>query len=152
MVVIDGKTWLEIPSERECWELLATHTVGRLAVVEHDKPLIFPLNYVCDGMSIVFRTEAGQKLRAIRDNVDVAFEVDDIDRTDHTGWSVIVNGSAERVRDAADLRRLSELDLEPWAMGAKPTYVRVSPAQVSGRRIQRRVGSTVRKAGDDLTR
>ncbi len=45
----------------ECWDLLAQTNVGRLAVLVDGHPDIFPVNYVLDGDSIVFRTGAGTK-------------------------------------------------------------------------------------------
>ncbi|GCB44072.1 DNA-binding protein [Streptomyces sp. NL15-2K] len=46
-------------TERECWDLLGTHGVGRLAVTTPSGPLVVPVNSgVVDG-AIVFRTAAG---------------------------------------------------------------------------------------------
>ena len=38
----------------QCWRLLRSIRVGRLAVCAQGRPLIFPVNYVVDGESIVF--------------------------------------------------------------------------------------------------
>ncbi|MEZ5248043.1 MAG: pyridoxamine 5'-phosphate oxidase family protein [Ilumatobacteraceae bacterium] len=48
----------------ECWQLFRSAEVGRLAVSISNHPDIFPLNYVVDGESIVFRTAPGTKLAA----------------------------------------------------------------------------------------
>ena len=46
----------------QCWELLDSETVGRLALVVDEHPEIFPVNYVLDNRTIVFRTGRGRKL------------------------------------------------------------------------------------------
>src|SRR6476619_1600285 len=48
----------------ECWSLLRSVTVGRLAVWVDDHPDIFPINYTVDHGSLVFRTAEGKKLHA----------------------------------------------------------------------------------------
>jgi len=65
----------------------------------------------------------------------VAFEVDGTDPATHTGWSVVVLGEAVEVTDLAELARLRELPLDPWAPGAKSRCVRILPAALTGRRI-----------------
>ena len=50
----------------ECWRLFRSAEVGRLAVSIANYPDIFPVNYVVDGETIVFRTGAGTKLAARR--------------------------------------------------------------------------------------
>ena len=44
----------EVP-EDSCWGYLDTAEVGRLATSVNDQPEVFPVNYVVDGQSIVFR-------------------------------------------------------------------------------------------------
>jgi uncharacterized protein len=75
-------------STEDCYRLLGTHQVGRLAVNAHPYPLIFPVNYAMDGDVVVIRTNAGLKLTAA-DHANVAFEVDDIDPIRRVGWSVL---------------------------------------------------------------
>jgi nitroimidazol reductase NimA-like FMN-containing flavoprotein (pyridoxamine 5'-phosphate oxidase superfamily) len=50
---------------RECWTLLRTADVGRLALVVDDCPEIFPVNFVVDHGTLLFRTAAGSKLAAL---------------------------------------------------------------------------------------
>ena len=45
-----------------CWALLRSQEVGRLAVSIADRPEIFPVNYVVDHGTVVFRTAEGTKL------------------------------------------------------------------------------------------
>jgi len=65
----------------------------------------------------------------------VAFEIDGTDETARTGWSVVVRGEAVEVTDPAELVRLRQLRLHPWAPGVKTHYVRILPAVLTGRRI-----------------
>ena len=88
---IDARTGLEIIDPDECRRLLGTDEVGRLAVIDGGSPAIFPVNYVVDGDSVVFRTATGTKLDAGTRH-PVAFEIDDFDRESRTGWSVVVSG------------------------------------------------------------
>lgn len=134
--MVDPRTWLEHIPLDECWDLLVGEQVGRLAVVVDQRPVIFPLNFaVSDERTIVFRTAAGTKLEALGDIADCAFEADGVDPGEHSGWSVLVAGSARHVRDAASVERFELLDLEPWAPGHKTVWVEVTASQVSGRRI-----------------
>jgi uncharacterized protein len=123
---------------RQCVELLAQHNLGRLAFLAKVgvMPLIIPVNYVIDQDTVVFRSDPGSKLTAAILGAPVAFEVDGgYNERDQTGWSVVVHGHAEEVTDPAELARLEQLPLVPWAPGAKAHYVRVRPGQVNGRRI-----------------
>ena len=51
-----------ILDEHECWEHLTSHQLGRLVTHVGDVLDIFPVNYVLDGRSLVFRTAEGSKL------------------------------------------------------------------------------------------
>jgi hypothetical protein len=82
----------------------------------------------------VFRTNEGTKLLATRDS-DVAFECDDVDRTYHTGWSVLVIGHAEQIHDLAEIARLAQLPLGPWTQGPTAIWMRLPPRTITGRRI-----------------
>lgn len=143
MAVIDGRTWLEILSLPECRRLLASQRVGRLAIVVDGHPEIFPLNFTMDGDAVVFRTEKGAKLSALREHLDAAFEVDEVDQASRTGWSVLVVGEVEHVTAAPELKRLRALPVEPWALGEKDHWVRLKPQRISGRRIHRGSGDTL---------
>jgi uncharacterized protein len=127
-----------LPRE-ECLELLASHRFGRLAVVMSGTPVIRPVNYLFDqpSQSVVFRTARGSKLHALRGAASASFEIDGIDEAARTGWSVIVQGFTAEVTAASDIGRLNELDLDSWAPGPKPHWVRIRAWAISGRRITR---------------
>jgi len=125
---------METLAEAQCWGLLATVEVGRLGLVVDDRPVVLPVNFALDGDDIVLRTDEGTKLYAARRGL-VAFECDDVDGVYHTGWSVIITGYAEEVRDATELDRLGRLRLGPWCDVPKPVILRIAPRTISGRRI-----------------
>lgn len=125
-------------SREECLGLLASQTFGRLAInADHGPPVVRPVNYVFDrrSQSVVLRTAPGSKFHALLRSVEATFEIDGRDESSRTAWSVVVQGVAEEVTHPAEVRRLRELDIEPWAPGFKAHWVRVRAWTVSGRRI-----------------
>lgn len=123
---------------QQCLTLLASERFGRLAVSGgRDVPVIRPVNYVFDdsSQSVAFRTAEGSKFHFLARNTQAAFEVDDIDASTRSGWSVIIVGVTEEVTAPADIRRLDALGLETWAPGEKSHWVRIRARTVSGRRI-----------------
>jgi nitroimidazol reductase NimA-like FMN-containing flavoprotein (pyridoxamine 5'-phosphate oxidase superfamily) len=126
---------LEILGVETCLQLLETQTLGRVAVVVDRKPLVLPVNYAMHRGTVVFRTDPGTKLDAALGEEFVAFEVDDIDEDDWSGWSVLVVGQAERVYQPEELEELRELPLRPWVQGDRAHWIRVLSTAISGRRI-----------------
>jgi len=123
---------LEDLDRDECLKLVATMSVGRIAVADDgDGPLVVPVNYVMDDDVVVFRTGAGSKLHAMRGNKPVSFQVDLIDPFHHTGWSVLIRGLAY----GAFEHDVAHLDLSTWAPGDKHHWIRVLPTSMTGRRI-----------------
>lgn len=125
-------------SRDECLHLLASHGFGRVAVsMSHGPPVIRPVSYRFDSssQSVVFRTAAGSKFHVLLRSSHAAFEIDGIDVSSRTGWSVIIQGGTQEVTDPTHLRRLDTLGLRPWAPGPKPHWMRVRAWTVSGRRI-----------------
>lgn len=118
-----------------CWALLRATEVGRLAVVVEGRAAIFPVNYVVDHGTVVFRTAAGTKLAAVVDDGRVAFEIDGLDRGSDEAWSVVITGRAQEVREFEALIDAAELPLRPWPGSPKHRFVRVVPEEVSGRRF-----------------
>jgi nitroimidazol reductase NimA-like FMN-containing flavoprotein (pyridoxamine 5'-phosphate oxidase superfamily) len=122
-------------TESECWSLLRSVDVGRLAVAIGDHPDLFPINHFVDGNSIVFRSAAGTKLAASVLGRSVAFEVDGYDADDGEAWSVVVKGRARLVENMFEYLEAEQLPLFPWHQGAKPNIVRIEPDDVTGRRF-----------------
>jgi nitroimidazol reductase NimA-like FMN-containing flavoprotein (pyridoxamine 5'-phosphate oxidase superfamily) len=134
-----GSAREEILDRRECLRLLESQRVGRLVVnVKGWVPVIRPVNYAFDVSSqcVVFRTARGSKLTALLLSQFAAFEVDEVEESARSGWSVIVTGRAEEVSRPADLAHLEALGLDPWAPGERPHWVRIRTGTMSGRRIR----------------
>jgi nitroimidazol reductase NimA-like FMN-containing flavoprotein (pyridoxamine 5'-phosphate oxidase superfamily) len=126
--------WQEL-TKSECFALLSGERLGRVAVVDDQGPIVFPVNFVLDRHMVVFRPSEGTKLDAACRGSRVAFEIDGTDEAARTGWSVVVRGEATEVTDPAELARLRRLRLSPWAPGTKARCVRILPAKLTGRRI-----------------
>jgi CBS domain-containing protein len=65
----------------------------------------------------------------------VAFEVDVVDATTRTGWSVVAAGRAEPITLEADIARLDARRIPRWTSGGEPVWMRLHPEAVSGRRL-----------------
>jgi uncharacterized protein len=125
---------LEVLDRDACVALLRTGYLGRLAFVADGRPKVLPMNYRLHDDAVVVRTEHGALLEAVAGR-PVAFEVDAVDPGYHTGWSVVVEGTAVEVTDASELAEVERLPLRPWAPGERSRYLRIPLDEVSGRRI-----------------
>jgi len=128
----DGMTELDGPS---CWQLLAAAEVGRLAVAVAGDVEIFPINFVTDHETIVFRTAEGTKFSAAVIGPRVAFEADGYDSGAGEAWSVIVKGDAREVSMTEQLPEAAFAALFPWHRARKDRVVRIVPGSISGRRF-----------------
>jgi nitroimidazol reductase NimA-like FMN-containing flavoprotein (pyridoxamine 5'-phosphate oxidase superfamily) len=108
-----------------CWELLRGAEVGRLAVAIGDHPDIFPINFVVDHGTIVFRTAEGTKLAAAVLGRAVAFEIDGYDSEAGDAWSVVVKGQATEIERMQDVFEALDLPLFPWHASPKHRFVRI---------------------------
>lgn len=124
---------ISVLEERECYELLSTTTVGRVAFVNREGQQLLPLNFaVVDGV-IYFRTKEEGVLSELAEGLgDVAFEVDHHGTTTRDAWNVTVRGSTSPVHDAAGLTIAA---LRPWPPGERPLVVALTPRSVDGRRV-----------------
>jgi nitroimidazol reductase NimA-like FMN-containing flavoprotein (pyridoxamine 5'-phosphate oxidase superfamily) len=81
---------------------------------------------------VIIRTGDGAILAAARRGESAAFEIDDIDRIEHTGWSVVVSGTLSEL--PTDDENLA-LPLRAWASGRKDFFVALAMDHLSGLRI-----------------
>jgi hypothetical protein len=123
----------EVLSVHDCWGYLRSASVGRLAVVTHTGPEIFPVNYLPEDGTLIFRTGPGTKLEALAAGGTVAFEADGLNSYGTIAWSVVLKGTSETM--AADSALAPDHDPSPWEEGIKDTLVRITPAEVTGRRF-----------------
>ena len=119
----------------QCWELLATPTVGRLGLVVDDHPEIFPVNYVLHDRHIVFRSGHGRKLWGAMASRPGVFEIDGYDSATTEAWSVMARGETVLIEDPEETAKVDALGLEPWEPGAKDHYIRLIPRALTGRRF-----------------
>lgn len=129
---------LEVLDEAECLRLLALTTLGRVAVSANALPVVLPVTFRLVGDQILFRTRRDTHLGLGTNNSVVAFEVDDIDPDDHTGWSVVVTGIASELRDPNMVDILDATALPDWSQGHETRVVAITLNMISGRRTQAR--------------
>ncbi|MGO4443355.1 pyridoxamine 5'-phosphate oxidase family protein [Mycobacterium sp. 2YAF39] len=124
---------ISILPETECWNLMSTAALGRLVTSADGQPEIFPVNFVVQHRTVLFRTAEGTKLVSAAINHSVLFEVDDHNAVE--GWSVIVKGIARSLRTDAEIDEAERAQLLPWTATVKQHYVRIRPVSVTGRRF-----------------
>jgi transcriptional regulator with XRE-family HTH domain len=121
----------------QCRAYIAAGGVGRFLYDDDVRgPVAVPVNYKMDGNDVVFRTASESVTTEGARHQNVSFDVDHLDEVLGEGWSVLVSGTAGMVTDPKELARLEELGIESWAGGDRETYVKLVPAQVTGRRIR----------------
>ena len=118
---------------QECLDLLAAGTVGRVVYCDDRGPLAVPVNYVVQDQTILFRTAHGSLGEHLRESTVCAFEIDQIDGGLESGWSVLARGSAAVVRHPSVVGHLRWP--VPWVGGVRPLLIRITPTELTGRRI-----------------
>ena len=124
------------PRRFACWpsgEVSQRVTIGAL-------PAIFPVNYRLIDGCVVFRSAPGSKLSAAASRAVVAFEVDDYNAADRSGWSVLVVGPSEVVDDLDVAFKALEAGLQPYVDGPRGAIVRIDPQFMSGPSHRPRAG------------
>ena len=82
----------ELIPEHLCWELLATASVGRLALSVRALPVILPVQYYLEGGRLVVCLGHHRIPERSLNDVIIAFAADAIDPVTRAGWSVQVQG------------------------------------------------------------
>ena len=143
---------IEVLSTQECWRLLQSVSVGRLAVRVYDHLDIFPVSYKVDHGALIFRTGAGTKLSSALAGPPIALEADHVSPDEGVAWSVTVKGQATSMELTAEVLNTAGLVLPPWETGRKHRLIRVIPDTVSGRRFKISPPLTWSGPLDDATR
>jgi uncharacterized protein len=126
---------LEVIPRADAIRLLEAQEVGRLVYTRRALPAVIPVNYAVRGGAILIWTGSTSSLgQAIRGAV-VAFQVDDFDLLERSGWSVTVTGAARLVNDEAELALARVDGPVPWAPGVKDYLIRIPLTMVTGRWI-----------------
>ncbi|MBU3750309.1 MAG: pyridoxamine 5'-phosphate oxidase family protein [Mycobacterium sp.] len=120
--------------EGAAWNLLSSVALGRLVTSFGGQLEIFPVNFVVQNGTVLFRTAEGTKLFTTVMNDRVLFEADDHSAAE--GWSVIVRGTATLLNSAEDIHRADQAGLMPWVATEKLRYVRITPGEISARRFR----------------
>jgi len=132
---LDDVAVMEDLDPAECWRLMATQRVGRVAFVVDGEPAVLPVTFAIVGDLVVFRTALGSAFDAlVRDN-EVAFEVDQTDPAYHSGWSVVGRGIAHGLEGRIAVDVLDELPLRHWGLQMAPGWIGIVLREVTGRRI-----------------
>lgn len=125
---------IAVLGDNEAWQLLGSVPLGRLVTTFGGQLEIFPVNFVVQNGTVLFRTAEGTKLFTTVMNDQVLFEADD--HTSTEGWSVIVRGTAKVLTTAEDIREAEKAQLMPWVPTAKLRFVRITATELSARRFQ----------------
>ena len=120
---------VELP-ESECWRLLGTRPVGRLAWVGSEGLTVIPVNYELRDRTLVIRTTSYSTTAREVDDSPVAFEVDEVDEPSHQGWSVLVRGHA-RLHYAT----LTAEGPTTWRGGINRLQIEVPVERITGRAL-----------------
>ncbi len=120
-------------SDAQSWQLLSGLTLGRLVTTVGGWTEIFPVNYVVQHETLLFRTAEGTKLLSAVLNENVVFEADDHNVAE--GWSVVVRGTAKLLGTSAEIAEAERAGLYPWIATSKLRYVRITPQVLTGRRF-----------------
>jgi hypothetical protein len=83
--------WEHFPSQR-CWELLATASVGRLALSVRALPMILPVQYYVTGHRLAVCLGHHSIPAGSLNETIIAFTADAIDPVARSGWSVQIQG------------------------------------------------------------
>ncbi|MFB9722327.1 pyridoxamine 5'-phosphate oxidase family protein [Planobispora longispora] len=133
---------LEKIDRQECLRLISPGGIGRVAFNDAGGPAILPVNYALRDDSVIFRTAPEGPLdKELRTGVagvelKIAFEVDRLDETRQEGWSVVVRGGAHLVSSAEEQAAVEGSGVQPWAGGERGLYIKIVPAEITGRRIR----------------
>jgi uncharacterized protein len=117
----------------ECLELLGSHQVGRVAYCDDLGPVVLPVNYVIDHGTVLIQLSPHSTLARNLRSAPASFEVDEFDDYNQSGWSVLVRGAATYV-EPDDLRDADDRPVA-WAEGERTFHVRITPHDISGRRL-----------------
>jgi hypothetical protein len=117
----------------ESWKLLSSVALGRLVTTLGGRAEIFPINFVVQHHTLLFRTAEGTKLLSAVMNNQVVFEADEHNVVE--AWSVVVRGTVRMLVTAAEIDKAEHASLYPWIATEKLRFVRITPTDISGRRF-----------------
>ncbi|MEU1629185.1 pyridoxamine 5'-phosphate oxidase family protein [Streptomyces sp. NPDC020096] len=124
-------------TEDEALELLSSVSLGRVVFSHQALPAIRPVNHIVeDGQVVILAHSGAAILGPAAHHAVVAYEADELDPREGTGWSVIVTGTASAVCDPAEVARFQGA-LEPWINAEMEHVIRINQDIVTGYRLVR---------------
>ena len=75
-------------NDEQILEVLKTNVLGRIGCTDGKKTYVVPVNYVFDDKFIICHSVLGMKIRMMRKNPDVCFEVDEM--KSFTNWKSVI--------------------------------------------------------------
>jgi nitroimidazol reductase NimA-like FMN-containing flavoprotein (pyridoxamine 5'-phosphate oxidase superfamily) len=121
-------------TRQECLTLLGSRTIGRVAFCLPTGPVVLPVNYAMHEGAALFRTSSNSSLGKRLSDGAAALEVDDLDETTRSGWSVLLRGYAS-TGEHPELPRSAASRPRPWARGTRMMHIRIVATEISGRRL-----------------
>jgi uncharacterized protein len=129
-----GSDGVRALTTEECYRLLATARLGRLALSHKALPFVLPVSSLLQDRRIVIQTTGGPVLEAARSAPVVAFQADDIEPCSYAGWSVVVTGQMRVVTDSAARRTYENSRAFPTITAQHRHFLTVTPRLVTGLR------------------
>jgi hypothetical protein len=125
-------------NNEEIEEVLNNNNLGRIGCSNGKKNYVVPINYVYDGKSILAHSADGMKIKMMRLNPSVCFEVDEI--TNNTSWkSVIAWGTYQEI--TGERERLDAMKIFVSRMLKLKISTTAHPPEMAEQRIHEQHGS-----------
>ena len=119
-------------NEEEIDEVLKSNVLGRIGCNDGKSTYVVPVNYVYDGHSIIAHSTEGLKIRMMRKNPHVCFEVDEM--KDLRNWkSVILWGEYQELTNERDRYAAMKLFVE------KTMHMKISETAIPPETSEQRV-------------
>jgi len=113
-------------TKSQCERILLGSMIGRIGCYSSGKSYVVPITYVFDNGYIYAHSKEGLKIRMMRKNPEVCFQVDQIDNM--ANWrSVILWGKFEELKNSAEQEKALKIIIN--GLQAFPTSDSVKPAK-----------------------
>lgn len=125
----------EVLDVATCWSLLRGESIGRIAYIAEERPVIVPVNFAVIEDRIVFRSDPGDKVSRVPLR-HICMEADGRDDANHV-WSVVAEGVARDVTTAlnAEYEKMREVLVPTFAPLHDPHWIAIDVESISGRRL-----------------
>lgn len=120
----------------ECWRLLGTVSLGRVAITSGALPVILPVTFAVDDSAVLWPAVEGSRLAAATDGAVVAFHADAYSPDGTCGWSVVAVGTGRRTSESEHVEKVRTISAGPWRpTGSDFLTVRLDVATIHGRAL-----------------